>query len=145
MSAPPYLLNKLAKAKRAWKKAKERVRAKPGSKNFKTYSDVSISPDFEYDFDTFLKHLGLPPTLDHSVDRIDNSKGYEPGNVRWATALEQTLNRGYTKLSYDIVSKAREQWEAGEKSIKQLADEHGCCYHNMYFALKGKTWNQSSK
>lgn len=31
-----------------------------------------------------------------TVDRIDNSKGYEPGNVRWATAKEQALNRKTT-------------------------------------------------
>lgn len=27
-----------------------------------------------------------------TLDRVDNSKGYEPGNVRWATAFEQTRN-----------------------------------------------------
>ena len=29
----------------------------------------------------------------YSLDRIDNDRGYEPGNVRWATATEQNLNK----------------------------------------------------
>ena len=32
-----------------------------------------------------------PPGM--SIDRIDNSRGYEPGNWRWATSAEQARNR----------------------------------------------------
>lgn len=28
-----------------------------------------------------------------TLDRIDNNKGYEPGNVRWTTRLVQSRNR----------------------------------------------------
>ena len=28
-----------------------------------------------------------------SIDRIDNECGYEPGNCRWATVLEQRHNQ----------------------------------------------------
>lgn len=36
---------------------------------------------------------GLRPSAKHSLDRIDNNRGYEPGNVRWATAKEQKENQ----------------------------------------------------
>lgn len=37
--------------------------------------------------------IGTYPGKGYSVDRIDNDKGYEPGNVLWATKQEQTDNR----------------------------------------------------
>lgn len=40
-----------------------------------------------------LKHLGRRPSVLHTLDRIDNSKNYEPGNIRWATPKQQNANR----------------------------------------------------
>jgi len=42
-----------------------------------------------------LSALGPKPTPEHSLDRIDNDKGYIPGNLRWATKKEQSSNRRY--------------------------------------------------
>jgi hypothetical protein len=47
-------------------------------------------------FKNFLAHVGPKPSPKHSLDRIDNDKGYEPWNVRWATAHEQVNNRSST-------------------------------------------------
>lgn len=49
------------------------------------------------DFWNFIEDMGTRPSRSHSIDRIDNHLGYEAGNCRWATKLEQTLNRTITR------------------------------------------------
>lgn len=39
-----------------------------------------------------IENLGERPSLGHSLDRIDNDKGYEPGNLRWGTRGQQARN-----------------------------------------------------
>ena len=55
---------------------------------------IEVCPEWRDDFLQFLADVGERPTPNHSLDRIDNDKGYEPGNVRWATPQEQADNRG---------------------------------------------------
>lgn len=46
----------------------------------------------------FLADMGPRPSPAHSLDRTDNSKGYEPGNCRWATRVEQGSNKRNNRL-----------------------------------------------
>ena len=54
---------------------------------------ISVFHEWVNDFMEFFKYVGKAPSVKHSIDRIDNDKGYFPGNVRWATSLEQRLNQ----------------------------------------------------
>ena len=50
-------------------------------------------------FELFLEDVGHKPSPDLSLDRFPNNDGnYEPGNVRWATPVEQSQNRRSNKL-----------------------------------------------
>lgn len=57
------------------------------------YKDVKICPEFE-NFEGFYKYMGDIPENMNSVDRIDNSLGYEIGNVRWGDNFIQNRNKG---------------------------------------------------
>lgn len=54
---------------------------------------ISVCKRWRDSFEAFAADMGEPPTTGHSIDRIDNSLGYEIGNCRWATASEQSRNR----------------------------------------------------
>lgn len=55
---------------------------------------IGITPEWlgPGGFEKFFAHIG-PRPHGYSVDRIDNDKGYFPGNVRWATATVQARNQ----------------------------------------------------
>jgi hypothetical protein len=52
-----------------------------------------MNEEWAESFAAFLRDVGPRPTPAHSLDRIKGDKGYEPGNVRWATRMEQSQNR----------------------------------------------------
>lgn len=66
----------------------------PNSAAFKDYGSRGIAVCERWlDFVNFYADMGPRPSERHSIDRLDNNKGYEPGNCRWATSKEQQRNR----------------------------------------------------
>jgi hypothetical protein len=76
----------------SWCHAKSRC-TNPNDAAWDRYGGRGITFDPKWsDFEAFLSDMGeCPEGL--TLDRIDNDKGYGPGNCRWATYTEQARNK----------------------------------------------------
>jgi hypothetical protein len=54
---------------------------------------IMVCDEWRHSFVPFLNHIGKRPDPNLSLDRINNDGNYEPGNVRWATRIEQMRNQ----------------------------------------------------
>jgi hypothetical protein len=76
-----------------WMSMKNRCHNK-NEPSYKYYGAKGIFVcDEWHEFENFYNDMGEPPTKDHSIDRIDNSKGYSKDNCRWATRKQQHYNK----------------------------------------------------
>ena len=80
-------------------------------------------------FENFYADMGEPPPR-HTIERMDNDKGYEPGNCRWATRAEQSRNTSRNRrLTHAGVTLTVSQWAArvgiNEQTIASRLDDSG--------------------
>ena len=60
---------------------------------------IYMSDEFSNNFETWFNYVIKLPNYENrdrlklTVDRVDNNKNYERGNLRWATRQQQTENR----------------------------------------------------
>lgn len=67
----------------------------PKSKSYKYYGarGITVCNEWRCSFEAFYRDVGPRPARGLSIERVENARGYEPGNVRWATHSEQMKNR----------------------------------------------------
>ncbi len=84
---------------RAWRHMQSRCE-NPKVWNYKKYGGRGISVcerwTCEHGFENFFLDMGLRPSSEHSLDRINLNGDYLPENCRWATKVEQARNKSNT-------------------------------------------------
>ena len=123
----------------------------PKDISYKNYGKRGLSIDPRYlernGFSNFIKDVGKKPSKNMSIERIDNSKGYVRGNLKWATDKEQSRNRRSNHLlSFEGITKNVTEWaeEVGirPKTLLQRINE----YHwSIEKAITTPTRNISKK
>lgn len=85
----------------------------PSQPGFKNYGGrgITVCEKWILSFTAFYNDVGPKPNKDMWLDRIDNERGYEPGNVRWATRIEQANNtRANRYIVIDGEKKSVTEW-----------------------------------
>jgi hypothetical protein len=79
---------------RAWRHMIERCQ-NSNHKHYRHYGGrgIIVCKEWLESYEQFLKDVGRKPSSELTLERINNERGYEPGNVKWATRKEQQNNR----------------------------------------------------
>ena len=112
----------------------------PKNQDFKRYSGVGIDNIFlgKEGFKNWFKEIGPRPSLNHSIDRIDNDKGYFSGNIRWATQDVQRENSkplsNSVYFTYNGITKSQQEW------AKELGCASGVIWYHSNIKKQTFDW-----
>lgn len=114
-----------------WRGMKQRA-GKTKGKNATWYAGILMSPAWHDSFEVFLSDMGKRPSPEHSIERLDNTKGYFPENCVWATAETQANNRRTNRIV---------EHQGEQKTVAQWAKQTGLRPHTLYARLFRYGWD----
>lgn len=95
---------------------------------YKNYGGRGINVcDRWAEFKNFFEDMGLAPSKKHSIDRIDNNKGYYKENCRWTVSKVQNRNRRDTHMV---------TYNGETKCITEWAECLGMTFQALFYRLK---------
>lgn len=95
----------------SWRAAKERC-FNQRNKTFNHYGGrgITMCDEWRDDFPAFLRDMGPRPD-GYTLERKNNNGNYEKSNCRWASRIEQVMNRSVTvTLTHDGITLTLPQW-----------------------------------
>lgn len=95
----------------AWRSMRSRCTNK-NNRAWKNYGGrgITVCDPWVESYDAFFEDMGRCPP-GHTLERIDNAKGYTPENCKWASWEEQLNNRrNSVKITYDGRTMGLNQW-----------------------------------
>jgi len=103
---------KMTKIYKIWRSMKRRCYDK-NNDNYSYYGGKGVVVCERWQkFKNFFLDMGNPPTEKHTIDRINNDRGYEPENCKWSTKQEQMQNRShYLRIAVNGELLTTGQWE----------------------------------
>ena len=118
----------------AWENMKQRC-TNPCNSQFQNYGarGIAVCSEWTNSFEAFYDRLGPRPSSMHSLDRIDVNGHYEPGNVRWATPVQQSRNKRNNTLVW---------YEDAMLPIAEAAERAGISAKTISARLR-RGWNGS--
>ena len=91
-------------------------------------------------FAAFVEDMGIRPD-GLTLDRIDSTRGYEPGNVRWASRREQNRNKKGVILDAVIASQIRWLRTDGGFTNSEVAEAFGIARQHVCAITSRRCWN----
>jgi hypothetical protein len=114
---------------KSWTAMRGRVAGRLSDPRYYAAEGVTMCKQWE-DFSAFFADMGVRPE-GMTLDRIDNSKGYEPGNCRWATKEQQIENRRNTRWI---------EYQGARLSVTQWSIKTGLKAKTILYRLDGLGW-----
>jgi len=91
---------------------------------------IEICDRWKESFENFFEDMGERPTNNHSIDRIDNDKGYFKENCKWSSSFEQMNNKSTNKnITYEGRTQSVMNWS------RELGINHKTIYDRLYRGL----------
>lgn len=118
---------------RAWRGAKDRC-LNPTSHVWHRYGGrgITICPEWAASFEAFLEDMGRRPGPRYTLERVDNSQGYGPGNCEWRQWEAQNRNRRNTVMV---------EWRGMTVSLAKLAARAKVDYGNLHRRITTFGWS----